>query len=359
MSSTFSIRFLHQLLTNNVDHDIIIPEEVNIASDTDPRSGTAPSENEGNEACDENWHIIRQLLIRKAHGFRAGLTFLHQSFLPMLLTIDITAAFLNVFVSNYFGHAHHGQSRLRRLIDALHLIEDFVRGVVNGKTIQLLMFADCFHPGGQSSMADELFNSVIRAPLLEEIIFRQIWSLLYQKVANTAEGPFTMFGHSLFALSSSLFFGLGHISNHTDDFDKALVDAYPSWQSRVVRALPRILVDAMQPQTLREALPDAPLAGAAPAAFISKTVVLPAFLQVFQSAVHSLWVYSPLYEQHGVVASFAAHAAWNLLATVPAVRWGYYIVATADYWMRICRGNLVSDDGEADGEELEALTADV
>lgn len=148
------------------------------------------------------------------------------------------------------------QDALKRIPNtARELANEFLR-LLNGKE--------------SHAAANVFFKTVVFAPIYEELVFRQILSLVF-----VAPSSWVIMGCKPWVLLSSLLFGLVHVGN-------------------VVVPLPQN-VDWQHPENINIAF---------------RRVVLGSFWAT-NAFLGALWILAPAFEKRGIFASIGAHMLWN------------------------------------------------
>ena len=152
----------------------------------------------------------------------------------------------------------------------------------------------------------ETFRTIVLGPIMEETVYRWFpceikkWLFVERRLKNDAgdssfrgdQGTLWLkplvFGYSPWSLATSALFGLGHVNNVTGRLEELIVhDPYAaSYQNASLQDVRNQALSLMGG----------------------------AIYQCTHSTLNALRVYNPLYEKHGIMASFGAHAAWNFYA---------------------------------------------
>ena len=245
-------------------------------------------------------HRHGQLWKRACQSYMIGAETTERNFLQLWLLEVCFVRLIENICSESIIASQSGLRRLQSLSKYLHFTSQCSESLYhNLRGHVLLPFS--FHLGENHvqavlGSAKGFMHTVLVAPVLEELVYRQFACLALSLVFRRHQETVTeekgtppsrtaqqqhpqVFGITPFNAISSILFGLLHVGNHTDKLPR-----------------PYHLHRGNMEKVCREAL-------------------IPAMAQSFLACWNSLFLFTPLFERHGIVASIAAHMTWNLIVT--------------------------------------------
>ena len=244
-------------------------------------------------------------------NFMVGVRTVEQNFLANIIWKGgILGLIVETICKESLVASKYGTKRLRWLSRMIHATDQCTSAIYGGLLNTLLLplspwFANEINFVLNFLGSNKWLSSVVRAPLLEELVCRQLLSILLQ--LGLPRKPFNFI--------SSVFFGLTHVSNHTDNLPKSF-----------------------------SAISDKEA--------ICTEAIIPAINQSIACCSSSILWYTPLFESHGVLASIGAHMTWNAIATNNKVLGGVLIFQITRYWYR-----LFTDETDPKPDHPKTVTA--
>ena len=295
---------------------------------------------------------MNDIILENARKFMIGVFSLQSNLIPIItLHTMVNSALGSILAFKYFringkNHVKLGKLRLKNLrskIYTMTLVEKCI-----SECVQSLMGIE-----KPWSISIELFSNssfvstVVLGPLFEEIVYRQIISIIFpspspqspqqaqrkqEELVTTGDDdgqdnksndsnqqhhhmdccrPFqqhcigskwTIFGFSPFIFTSSALFGLAHLINGINKIDKVL-EAGSATTTTTTATFDNVYFDV---------------------AFEALRLPISCF-------VHSLVHFGPIYTKHGLMASFGSHAAWNCMVHFNLTK-KFITIGVIQYW---------------------------
>jgi len=253
-----------------------------------------------------------------------GALSIHENLLPIVLQKMVVIVVANTLAGPYFSSGDQGERRLISLHYwcswiswGSHFLYTRILAVVFAPFFvveapacfeKLQMFqtskgvlSGAIHKVTSDLASNAFFHTVVLSPFKEEMVCRHGWSLMFPAIVKKAH--VTIFGgHTMFAMTSALFFSVLHIANHRDALEKALIGRSIGSEEMIRMCLSKLGFLAGE-----LTISDANMK-------IYTDALMPGINQITSCFCNTLFSYAPLYETHGVCAYFGAHAAWNLYA---------------------------------------------